>query len=202
MKKIIFVFFSVGDIKMSDHESESEDYEELSDAGKVAEALEEYEQEQKKQSTRKKRIDAFSEKEEIVISKESLSNLILTKKQIAQLKREQKERDKAEVKERTEKQKQQLAELHEKKRKQMDLRKSKEEEGITLKINKAQIRKKPAEKPVPKVKEVIVEDDDEPSYQGKKPDLEIEEKVQKLNRINQVIESQNPYLAMIMKNRR
>ena len=183
---------------MSDDESDVS----LSDAAKVAEALEEYEEEQKLKNPRKKRIDAFSEKEEVVISRDALSSLVLTKKQIAQLKREQKDRDKAEVKERTDKQKAQLADMQEKRRKQVDLRKSKEDEGITLKISKTQIRKK-VDKPLPKIKEVIIEDDDEPkSFQSIKPDLEIEEKVQKLNRINQVIESQNPYLAMIMKNRR
>lgn len=190
---------------MSDSESHDESGSDisLSDADKVAEALENYEEEQRKKSTRRKRVDAFSEKQEIVISKESLSNLILTKKQIAQLKREQKGRDKEEQKERTEKQKAQLKEINEKRRVQLDLRKSKEDEGITLKISKTQIRKKNVEKPQPKIKEVIIEDEEEPkAFQRKKPDLEIDEKVEKLNRINQVIESQNPYLAMIMKNRR
>jgi hypothetical protein len=97
-----------------------------------------------------------------------------------------------------------LKEAQEARRRQIDLRKSKDDEGITLRIASAKIKRPGQPRPLPKVKEVIVEDDDEPvkSYQSKKPDLEIEEKVQKLNRINQVIESQNPYLAMIMKSRR
>jgi hypothetical protein len=192
---------------MSESDSESS-LSGLDEAELVAEALEEYQQ--KEQAVvRKKRFDSYASKEEIVISPESLSNLVLTKKQIAQLKREQKERDQVEKRERTEKQKQQLKEAQEKRRKQIDLRKSKDEEGITLKINKTQIRKvrkEPAEKPLPKVKEVIVSDDEEEEkprkFQAKKPNLDdIEEKVKKLERLNTVIETQNPYLAMIMKNR-
>jgi len=187
---------------MSDSGSESDSDSLCSDAEKVAEALEDYEQEKR---LRKKRYDALSEKREVILTKEALSNLVLTKKQIAQLKRDQKEKDSIEKRERTEKQKQQIAELNARKRVQIDLRKSKEDEGITLKINKSQIRKKPSEKAPIKVKEVLVSDDDEPPkrFQGKKPDLdELEEKVQKLNIINKVIETQNPYLAMILKNRR
>ena len=182
---------------MSDNDSDTGSDNELRDAFLVAEALEEYEQEEKK---RKKRNDALSEKNEIILSKEDLSSLVLTKGQIAKLKRDQKERDKVEKKERTEKQKQQLKEAQEARRRQIDLRKSKDDEGITLRIAAAKIKGPGKPKPLPKVKEVIVEEDE--NYQSKKPNLEIEEKVQKLNRINQVIESQNPYLAMIMKTRR
>jgi hypothetical protein len=90
------------------------------------------------------------------------------------------------------------------------LRKSKDEEGITLKINKTQIRKvrkEPVEKPLPKVKEVLVSDDEEEEkpkkFQAKKPNLDdLEEKMKKLEKINNVIETQNPYLAMILKNRK
>lgn len=180
----------------------------LDDAELVAEALEEYEQKEQAVN-RKKRFDSYAGKEEIVISQESLSNLVLTKKQIAQLKREQKERDQVEKRERTEKQKQQLKEAQEKRRKQIDLRKSKDDEGITLKINKTQIRKvrKDIEKPVPKVKEVLVSDDEEEEtpkkFQAKKPNLDdLDEKMKKLEKINSVIETQNPYLAMILKNRK
>jgi hypothetical protein len=187
---------------MSESEYES-DEELVSDAVKVTQCLEDYETGRRE---RKKRIDALSEKNEVVISKEDLSNLVLTKKQIAQLKREQKERDKVEAKERTEKQKAQLAEINERKRRQMDLRKSKEDEGIVLKIKKTQLRSKPKEKAPPKVKEVVVSDEeDEPvkKFQGRKPNLDdLEEKVQKLNLLNQTLDSQNPYLAMIMKNRK
>jgi len=186
---------------MSESEFES-DNELVSDAVKVAQCMEDYETTRRE---RKKRFDALSEKNEVVLSKEDLSNLVLTKKQISQLKRDQKERDKVEVKERTEKQKAQLAEINERKRRQMDLRKSKEDEGIVLKIKKTQLRSKPKEKGLPKVKEVVVSDDEEPvmKFQGRKPNLEdLEEKVQKLNLLNQTLDSQNPYLAMIMKNRK
>jgi hypothetical protein len=193
---------------MSESDSESS-LSGLDDAELVAEALEEYEQKEQAVN-RKKRFDSYAGKEEIVISQESLSNLVLTKKQITQLKREQKERDQVEKRERTEKQKQQLKEAQEKRRKQIDLRKSKDEEGITLKINKTQIRKvrkESVEKPLPKVKEVLVSDDEEEEkpkkFQAKKPNLDdLEEKMKKLEKINNVIETQNPYLAMILKNRK
>jgi hypothetical protein len=161
----------------------------------------------KREATRKKRVDAMSEKETIIVSQETLKNIQLTKKQIAQIKREQKEKDQLEKKERTEKQKKHIAELNEKKRKELDLRKSKEEEGITLKIKKTQVRKKDVPKKEIKVKEVIISDDEEEEeekpkkFQGKKPKLDdIEEKVQKIKMINEVIE--NPYLAMILKSRK
>ena len=193
---------------MSESDSESS-LSGLDDAELVAEALEEYEQKELAVS-RKKRFDAYAGKEEIVISQEALSNLVLTKKQITQLKREQKERDQVEKRERTEKQKQQLKEAQDKRRKQIDLRKSKDEEGITLRINKTQIRKvkKDFEKPLPKIKEVLVSDDEEevqskPKFQAKKPNLDdLDEKMKKLEKINSVIETQNPYLAMILKNRK
>lgn len=186
----------------SEH-SDSESDIDMEEAVLVQQCLNDYNT--KREATRKKRIDAMSEKEELIVSPQDIAGLTLTKKQIAQLKREQKEKDKQEKKERTEKQKQQLAELNERKRKQLDLRKSKEEEGIVLKINKTQIRKKKSEKPLPKIKEVVVSDDEEEpkSFQGKKPNLDdIEEKVKKLDMINQVIASDNPYLAMILKNRK
>jgi hypothetical protein len=192
---------------MSESDSESS-LSGLDEAGLVAEALEDY-QEKEQVIHRKKRFDAYAAKEEIVISQESLSNLVLTKKQIAQLKREQKERDQVEKRERTEKQKQQLKDAQEKRRKQLDLRKSKDEEGITLKINKTQIRKvrkEPVDKPLPKVKEVLVSDDEEEEkprkFQATKPNLDdLELKMKKLEQINTVIETQNPYLAMILQNR-
>jgi hypothetical protein len=190
---------------MSDNENESESDIDMEEAVLVQECLNDYEK--KRNLTRKKRVDSMSEKESIVVSQEDLQNIQLTKKQIAQIKRDQKAKDSQEKKERSEKQKQQLAELNERKRKQLDLRKNKEEEGITLKINKTQIRKKDIPKKEIKVKEVVIEDDDDEEqekpkkFQARKPNLDdIEEKVQKLKMINQVIE--NPYLAMIMKNRK
>jgi hypothetical protein len=191
---------------MSESDSDSGSELDFDGADLVVEALDKYE---KKETKRKKRFDSFSEKQELVISPDSLANLVLTKKQIAQLKREQKERDQVEKKERTEKQKQQLKEAQDKRRKQIDLRKSKEDEGITLKIPKTQIRKvkkEPVEKPIPKIKEVLVSDDEEEEkpkkFQGKKPNFDdLEEKVRRVEKINAVIETQNPYLAMILNSR-
>jgi hypothetical protein len=189
---------------MSQSDSSSDSELDIDDVKLVHECINEYEAERKEEG-RRKRHDIIARKEEVVISQEDLSKIVLTKKQLSQLRKDQKERDQKEKKERTEAQKKQLAEINERKRKQIDLRKSKEEEGIVLKINKTQLRKKPSEKAPPKIKEVVVSDDEEEPkrFQGKKPNLEeIEEKVQKLNMINQVIETQNPYLAMILKNRK
>jgi len=191
---------------MSESDSDSGSELDFDGADLVAEALDNYE---KKETKRQKRFDALSEKQELVISKESLANLVLTKKQIAQLKRETKEKDKVEKKERTDKQKQQLKEAQDKRRKQIDLRTSKDDEGITLKISKTQIRKvkSSVEKPIPKIKEVLVSDDEEEEpkskkIQGKKPNFDdLEEKVRRVEKINAVIETQNPYLAMILNSR-
>jgi hypothetical protein len=190
---------------MSENEYTDSDID-LEEATLVQDCLNDYQA--RREATRKKRADAMSEKESIIVSQEDLQNIQLTKKQIAQIKRDQKVKNQIEKKERSEKQKQQIAELNERKRKQLDLRKNKEDEGITLKIKKNQVRAKQVPKKEIKVKEVVIEDDDEEEeeekprkFQGRKPNLDdIEEKVQKLKMINQVIE--NPYLAMIMKGRR
>jgi hypothetical protein len=184
--------------------SDSDSDIDLEEATLARECINEFQN--KREATRKKRVDAMSEKDTIIVSQETLKNIQLTKKQIAQIKREQKEKDAVEKKERTEKQKKQIAELNEKKRRELDLRKSKEEEGITLKIKKTQVRKKDVPKKEIKVKEVIISDEEEEEekpkkFQGKKPKLDdIEEKVQKIKMINEVIE--NPYLAMILKSRK
>lgn len=192
---------------MSDSDSDYGSDSGLDQAEFVFEALDQIE---KKETKRKKRFDSLSEKQELVVSKESLANIVLTKKQIAQLKREQKEKDLVEKRERTEKQKEQLKEMQDKRRKQIDLRKSKEDEGITLKINKTQIRKvkkEPVVKPI-KIKEVLVSDDEEEEeekpkkFQAKKPNFDdIDEKMKRVEKINAVIETQNPYLAMILNSR-
>ena len=81
-------------------------------------------------------------------------------------------------KERTAKQKENARLMLEKRRKTLDLRSNKEDEGITLKIAKSRVRsKEPRPKPVPKIKEVIIEDDEEEDeepakkFQGRKPKI-------------------------------
>jgi hypothetical protein len=160
----------------------------------VQDCIREYEKERRKE--RKVRCDILANKEEVVVAPESFKNLTLTKKQLAQIKKEQKEADKVEKKERTEKQKQAIAELNARKAKQLDLRKNKEEEGITLKMPKKRAPNKP--------KVVEEEEEAEPvRYQRKKPKLEeeIEEKVTQLQKLNSIIETNNPFYAMIMKDR-
>jgi hypothetical protein len=183
----------------SDSGSEQEQERDCLTLTVVQDCIREYEKERRKE--RKVRCDILANKEEVVVAPESFKNLTLTKKQLAQIKKEQKEAtrlaDKVEKKERTEKQKQAIAELNARKAKQLDLRKNKEEEGITLKMPK----KRAPNKPKPVVEE---EEEAEPvRYQRKKPKLEeeIEEKVTQLQKLNSIIETNNPFYAMIMKDR-
>ena len=81
-----------------------------------------------------------------------------------------------------------------------DLRKDKDKEGIVLKIKQKNNYPK---KKAPVLEESEEEEEEEevkPKFQKRKPKLDdIEEKVERLNQINKVIE--NPYYALIMKSR-
>jgi len=198
---------------MSDEEnnySESESEEVNPEMSRVMQDIEEYEQEQKQEKKqRKKREDALSDKQHLEVSLDDLKTIKITKKQIADIKRRHREEGRMAKKEQTEKQKKAFAEAQAKRRHTLDLRRDKLEQGITLEIKKSAVKvvKKPREPAVPKIKEVIIEDDEEEEeppkkFQGRKPKLEdIDEKIEKLTKINQVIDQPNPYLAMIMRDR-
>jgi len=77
---------------------------------------------------------------------------------------------------------------------------NKEEAGVVVNVKKPSSRK-------PKVPEPSDEsEEDEPpkKFQGRKPKLEmddLDEKVKKLEKLNTVIESNNPWLARILESR-
>ena len=170
----------------------------------VNDCIREYEKEQKKE--RKKRFDAKGTIQQAEIPVEALQTLTLTKKQLAQLKALNK-------KEETERQKEakKLAaiareEARAKARITADLRKDKATPGILMKVA-------PPAKPrgmhnrKPKQEKIEEEEEEEKapplkSFQAKKPKLEeeIEEKVQKLNQLDAMLQG-NPYYAMIMAQR-
>ena len=174
----------------------------------VNDCIREYEKEQKKE--RKKRFDAKGTIQQAEIPVEALQTLTLTKKQLAQLKALNK-------KEETEKQKEakRLAtlareEARAKARITADLRKDKATPGILMKVAQpSKPRGMHARKPKPeKIEEEEEEEEEEEkaprskSFQARKPKLEeeIEEKVQKLSKLDAMING-NPYYAMIMAQR-
>jgi len=174
------------------------------DLNTVNECIREYEKEQKKE--RKKRFDAGVKPETVIMSPEEiLSKIKLTPSQVKKL----------QAKERSEKQKQQLAEVQEKNRlakleakKNLDLRADKSKPGIAIEVKPTG---KPRGRHAPKPKPEPVEESEEErplsppkKFQAKKPKMEedeLEQKVAKLNKLNQVIESSNPWLARIMESR-
>jgi len=170
----------------------------------VNDCIREYEKEQKKE--RKKRFDAKGTIQQAEIPVEALQTLTLTKKQLAQLKALNK-------KEETEKQKEakRLAaiareEARAKARITADLRKDKGTHGILMKVAQpSKQRGMHARKPKAEVIEEEEEEEEAPppkSFQARKPKLEeeIEEKVQKLSKLDAMING-NPYYAMIMAQR-
>ena len=190
----------------SEHDTaEAEEHELTLNA--VNDCIREYEKEQKKE--RKKRFDAKGTIQQAEIPIEALQTLTLTKKQLAQLKALNK-------KEETEKQKEakRLAaiareEARAKARITADLRKDKGTPGIMMKVAPpAKPRGMHNRKPKPeKIEEEEEEEEEEKapplkSFQAKKPKLEeeIEEKVQKLNKLDAMLQG-NPYYAMIMAQR-
>ena len=171
----------------------------------VNECIREYEKEQK-QEKRKKRFDAKGTLQQAEVSLEALQTITLTKKQVKELANLNK-------KERTDKQKEAVklaviarAVVREKARITADLRKDKTVPGVIVKVAQKQ---KPRADSRPKKIEVIAEESEEeeeapPSkaFQARKPKLEeeIEEKVQKLTKLDAMIQG-NPYYAMILAQR-
>lgn len=155
----------------------------------VNDMVREYEKMEKRE--RKVRCDAYRKKEEVSITPDQLADIVLTKKQLKQLATKEK-------KERTEKQKESA-------RKLLDLRKDKTKEGLTLKVAPPKKRT-----PKPKIVEESQSEEEEPvvpsktrGFQAKKPALEedeMEQKVEKLNKLNNVLSS-NPYYAQVMASR-
>jgi len=183
----------------------SEENEESSlDLNTVNECIREYEKEQKKE--RKKRFDAGVKTENVIVDESDgfLSKITLTASQAKKLA----------SKERTAKQRQALAELKEKNqlakieaKKNLDMRTDKSKPGVMIAVKPPA---KPRGRHVAKPKSLSPpesEEEEEPvkKFQAKKPKVEedeLEQKVAKLNKLNQVIESNNPWLARIMETRR
>jgi hypothetical protein len=171
----------------------------------VNDCIREYEKGQKKE-LRKKRFDAKGTLQQAEVSLEALQTITLTKKQVKELANLNK-------KEQTDKQKeaQKLAVIaraaaREKARITADLRKDKGTPGIIMKVAQ---KMKPRADTKPKKIEVSAEESEEEeeapppkAFQARKPKLEeeIEEKVQKLTKLDAIINS-NPYYAMIMAQR-
>ena len=193
----------MSDMSSDSSDSETENVQQIESnltLEQVNEMVREYEKETKRE--RKKRVDAKVQPE-LEIPLEKLAGLTLTKKQLKQLERD----EKVAKKEQTAKQKEALRVLNERKRQIRDLRKEedKDKPSIVVKAPVVVPRKKREKK-----QEEVFEMDEEPKpkgkFQAKKPKVEdsdddIEEKVEKLNKINSVLESNNPYLAMIMASR-
>lgn len=192
---------------MSDLSSDSSDSdvqevdEEQLNLNVVNQCIREYEKEQKKE--RKVRKDARNNIEAVEVPADALQHITLTKAQLKQLANREK-------KERSEKQKEQTRLLAEASRKKLDLRKDKEVPGVVVKVApRAKPRGRHVAKPkVEKIEEVEEEEEEVPlsppakSFQARKPKLEdeIEEKVQKLSKLDAMING-NPYYAMIMAQR-
>ena len=169
----------------------------------VNDCIREYEKGQKKE--RKKRFDAKGTLQQAEVSLEALQTITLTKKQVKELANLNK-------KEQTEKQKEAVklaviarAVAREKARITADLRKDKGTPGIIMKVAQ---KMKPRADSKPKKIEVIAEESEEEeapppkAFQARKPKLEdeIEEKVQKLSKLDAMIQG-NPYYAMILAQR-
>jgi len=196
---------------MSDLSSDSSDSSDSEsnhglDLNTVNECIREYEKGQKKE--RKIRWDAGIKPEKIILDAEDIaSKIILSPAQIKKI-------QKTEAKERSEKQKIQLKEMREKvmndklaAKKVVDVRKDKSKAGLEIPVSTKGRTRKP--KVVPLVESESEEEPEPPKktrgFQAKKPKLDdeddIDHTVSRLNKINAVLESGNPYLAMIMKNR-
>lgn len=177
----------------------------------VQNCIREYEKAEKRE--RKKRWDAGLRTEKLVLDEGVLAEKVkLTPKQLKQLQVQER-------RERTERQKQHLKEIRELQlkekmdaRKVVDLRKDKSKPGIEIGVapkTRRPRKPKPAPEPEPESESESEEEAPPPpkpkGFQARKPKLddedEIEEKVQKLNKINSVLENHNPYFAMIMANR-
>lgn len=182
----------------------------------VNEMVREFEKMEKRE--RKKRVDAGVPKNEIVVTPEAISKITLTKKQIKAMKPpvartpKQMESAMALAARKKEEAAARRAAKEEERRKKIveersviDAREDKSQPGIRLKIAPTRARKpKPPVEPESEEEEI-----DEPppvrSYQAKKPSLdleddEVEKKVNKLNKLNNVLSS-NPFYAQVMASR-
>lgn len=154
----------------------------------VNEMVREYEKMEKKE--RKKNANRNDNVGEVLLDPEILSNIKISQNQLKKLKPK---------KPRSEKQIESAKRL-------VDLRKQKAEEERALKLKVAETRKytrKPKPEPEPET-DYESEEEVKPkktSFQARKPKLEdeVEEKVQKLQTINSMIN--NPFYAQIMKSR-
>jgi hypothetical protein len=177
----------------------------------VNDMVREYEKYEKREE-RKKRIDAGIPRNEIVLTPEDVSKITLTRKQLKALKppavRSQKQQESAAAL--AERKKAEAAARREEKRKQLeaeksvlDIRSDKTKPGVRVKIDKQpqKARKKVVSEPE---EEDLEEEPVLKSFQAKKPALdledEVEEKVSKLNKLNNVLSS-NPYYAQVMASR-
>ena len=178
--------------------------------------------------------NSLAHKTEVVATIEDLHSLTLTRGQLKQIRMKHKADEKKQKHEESEKLKAARAATNEKRKRVLDLRRSKEEEGIVLKIappRRGVSRKQPTteeeieeaiKKRMPKIKDVVIEYSEEDlkeeeeavnaeverrvkNFQARKPKLEdeIAEKVDKLAKINTVLQQQNanPYLEMVMRSR-
>jgi len=192
--------------------SEIEEVQQKEDSGltlnEMNDMIKDYEKQKKKE--RKLRVDRIDNIGGVIIDKEELMNTVeLTRQQLKQLKPK---------KERTPRQQEATKRI-------VDLRKKKAEENaierenlekIQLKI-KEQNKRKPRneknykaerEKAEKELAELEADEEEEEvevkprRFQAKKPNLdeEVEEKVQKINKINNLLET-NPYYAQILKSR-
>ena len=198
----------MSDLSSDSSESDDTNSDHGLDLNTVNECIREYEKGQKKE--RKTRWDAGLKPEKIILDAEDIANkIILSPAQIRKI-------QKAEAKERTEKQKAQLKEMREKvmndklaAKKVVDMRKDKSKAGLEIPVQPLKTytkQRKPKEVPKEESEEEEVEEKPRRSraFQAKKPQLDeddIDQTVAKLNKINSVLESGNPYIAMIMKNR-
>lgn len=185
----------------------------------VQEMVREYEREEKKErKAHKHRMDL---KETLSISPEDIAKLTLTKKQINQLK-PKKPRSEAQIEAAQRLANANKAKAAERKAKKaeeekvLDARSDKSKPGIQVKIPTVKPRGKYAVKPKP-LPEPEEEFEEEPEvfkssrgFQGRKPKVEIEEepeedelekKVKKLDKLNNVLASSNPFLAQVMASR-
>jgi len=176
----------------------------------VNEMVRDYEKFEKREE-RKKRIDAGIPKNELMVTPEDISKITLTKKQIKALKppavRTPKQQESAAAL--AARKKAEAAARREEKRKQLeaekgvvDIRSDKSKPGVRVKIDKQPQKAK--KKSVPQSEEEDSESESPPTtFQAKKPALEddeVEQKVNKLNKLNNVL-SANPFYAQVMASR-
>jgi len=190
----------MSDLSSDSSDSDTPDQHAL-DLNTVNECVREYEKQQKKE--RKKRFDADVKTERVIVDESDafLSKIKLTPAQVRRLA----------AKERSEKQKAQLEELKEKARqakieakRNLDLRSDKSKPGVAVEVEpKKKVRGRHVAKPKPEPESESEDEAPPTTFQGKKPKMDdIEEKVAKLNQLNQVLSSENPWLARILETRR